>query len=110
MPVAHTHSSRPFIVVTEAVWFRMRETEIRPWVAVSVLRRWAIGAVSVLINVALAARAAPPSLSLVRVADIPLGGDTTASTTRVSIEAAQPLHGRPGHRSAPCARARAPSH
>ncbi len=41
----------------------------------SVLRRCAIGAVSALINVALAAPA--PSLPLVRVADVPLGGNAT---------------------------------
>ena len=56
----------------------MREPpEIRPSVALSVLRWWGIGAVSALIGVAAADPAVPPSLSLVRVADIPLGGNTT---------------------------------
>ena len=56
----------------------MREPpEIRPWVAMNVFRRWAIAVVSVLIGGAAADPAAPRSVSLVRVADIPLGGNTT---------------------------------
>jgi hypothetical protein len=51
----------------------MREPpEIRPWVAMNVFRRWAIAVVSVLIGGAAADPAAPRSVSLVRVADIPL--------------------------------------
>lgn len=45
------------------MWFRMRQ--------------WGIGAVSALINVGLAAPAAAPSVPLVRMADVPLGGNTT---------------------------------
>jgi DNA-binding beta-propeller fold protein YncE len=56
----------------------MREMPaIRPGIAVSMLRRWFIALVSVLIGGAAAGAAAPPSLSLVPVADIPLGGNTT---------------------------------
>jgi YVTN family beta-propeller protein len=44
--------------------------------AVSVLRRWGIALVGVLIGGA-AAEPAPPPLPLVRVADIPLGGNAT---------------------------------
>jgi YVTN family beta-propeller protein len=56
----------------------MREPpEIRSCVAMNVVRQSGIAAMSVLINIALAAPAVPPSLSLVRVADIPLGGNTT---------------------------------
>jgi YVTN family beta-propeller protein len=56
----------------------MREpSEIRPWVALNAGRRWGIALVSVLIGVAAADPAPAPSLSLVRVADIPLGGNTT---------------------------------
>jgi len=55
----------------------MREMPaIRPCFALSVRRRWFIAWVSVLIGGA-GADAAAPSLSLVRVADIPLGGNTT---------------------------------
>jgi DNA-binding beta-propeller fold protein YncE len=51
--------------------------EIRPLIATSVRRRRGIAVASVLIGVAAADPAAQQSLSLVPVADIPLGGNTT---------------------------------
>jgi YVTN family beta-propeller protein len=56
----------------------MREPpEIRQWVATRVLRRWTIALVSVLLGGAAGEPAAPPTLSLVRLADVPLGGNTS---------------------------------
>jgi len=56
----------------------MREmSPIRPCIAVSVRRRWFVALASVLIGGFAAGAATPPSLSLVPVADIPLGGNTT---------------------------------
>ncbi len=54
-----------------------RTTAIRPPIAASALRRWGSAFVSVLIGVAAADPASRGSFSLARVADIPLGGNTT---------------------------------
>jgi YVTN family beta-propeller protein len=56
----------------------MHETPvIPPAITVGVSRLWEIAVLSLLIGAAAADPATPPSLSLVRVTDVPLGGNTT---------------------------------